>query len=54
LVGKQEHGGNLDEAINAHFGEVDRHMYGISFQFKVPFSTQSYLFRVNYILNVIV
>uniref|UniRef100_A0A2N9FWM0 Uncharacterized protein n=1 Tax=Fagus sylvatica TaxID=28930 RepID=A0A2N9FWM0_FAGSY len=22
----EEHGGNLDEAINAHFGEVDRHI----------------------------
>ena len=30
LVGKQEHGGNLNEAVNAHYGDVGRHMYGIS------------------------
>ncbi|KAK7845096.1 plant ubx domain-containing protein 8 [Quercus suber] len=26
----REHGGNLNEAVNAHYGDVGRHMYGIS------------------------
>lgn len=30
VIGEQEYGGNLNEAVNAYFIEGDRYMYGIS------------------------
>jgi len=31
LFGKQEYGGNLDQAVNAHFIELEANAYGIIF-----------------------
>jgi len=42
----QEYGGNLNEAINAHFLEGDRHMYG-----KVVYSFSFVLFHLNAFLG---
>lgn len=49
LIGNQEYGGNLNEAVNAHFIEGDRDMYG-NINHKIVFSFPFNIFIRTYII----
>ena len=52
MFGKQEYGGNLDQAVNAHFIELEANAYGIIFFLKLRIFAKKFVDILFYFISI--